>query len=401
MRQQTSTEDASDEGKKKRFRRSKMACQYCRHLKMKCSGSVPCDRCLRIGRQCEESNRPKRGSWSRKKDSEIQFLTRRLEEMENKLEGNTTSTSQATNLTQENLWQIPQEVSLVSGSSNSFLIQASQQDDPFDTSTLSLPFVKTGLITSEEAKDLFKIFMHNCLQHVPLLDAEWHSFEQVTTTCPFLSACIINVAANYYTSRPTIRSEMQEEMNTIIGNMITSGKKSVGIIQGFLVLYFWNQPSFNLDLDLAWTYSGLAMRMAVDLNLSSGSKVQESERERINRERTWMFCFLVDRTQSAARGKKWSLHGNDHLVGNSRIWYSQDICRPWDLGIAALADLMKLTVSDKRCKTYVCIHSLISFLSFYYTVPPDRCLERLLTHDHVRARQWHISVRHHHEGSQQ
>jgi hypothetical protein len=139
---------------------------------------------------------------------------------------------------------------------------------------------------------------------------------------------------------------MQNEMNSLIGILITSGEKGIGIIQGFLLLYFWNQPCSDLNYDLAWTYSGIAIRMAIDLNLSASSnKGIETEQDRINRERTWMFCFLVDRTQSVGRGKKWSLHGNDSIVSNASSWCLQYISRSWDLGISALADLLKVTVS--------------------------------------------------------
>lgn len=245
--------------------------------------------------------------------------------------------------------------------------------------TLShLPFISTSTISAEEAGYMFRDFMHKCLQHVPLLDAEWHTLERVSSSCPFLFACIVNVAAIYYSPRPNLRLEMQSEMNALIGSLITSGVKNVGIIQGFLILYFWNQPCADLNHDLAWTYSGLAMRMAVELNLSASNKAKdaETERDRINRERTWMFCFLVDRTQSAARGKKWSLHGSDSIVGNAATWFSQSICRSWDLGISALADLLKVTVSHAESGEDMPPSDHSSHLA----VTPDGCAQRLSAH---------------------
>ena len=323
--------ESSDAGRKRRYcKRSSQACVYCQHLKMKCSGSIPCERCLRVGKACEPSRRPLRRPWTRKKDNEIQSLTTRLEEMENMLAGKGLDAPTAVPADSHAIaWPEPSPPS----------------SSCYPGSLASLPFVSTGRITSEEASELHDLFVHSCLLHVPLLDPEWHTLWQTSTSCPFLFACIIHVAANYYTPRPQLRAEMQAEMNGLIGSVITAGTKSVGIIQGFFVLYFWNEPCAQLEKDLAWTYSGLALRMAVEMNLQSSVRGKESERERIDRERTWMFCFLVDRTLSVARGKRWSLHGDDGIVSNAASWYSQPICRPWDLGVSALAELLKVTVS--------------------------------------------------------
>ncbi|CAG7561090.1 unnamed protein product [Fusarium equiseti] len=51
---------ASPHLRKTQTRRTTRACDSCRHVKEKCIGTVPCDRCNRLGRSCEFSNRFRR-----------------------------------------------------------------------------------------------------------------------------------------------------------------------------------------------------------------------------------------------------------------------------------------------------------------------------------------------------
>jgi hypothetical protein len=200
--EETYFDDNGQEGEvqhqqRKRFARSSQACTHCRHLKMKCSGSIPCERCLRNGKSCEESRRPARGSWSRKKDVEIQSLSQRLEEMEQKVKNSQSRIVREEQLTQQIILRRSEEETSSVGNALSAIPPRPPPIPLHDTSLSHLPFVHTGTISADEATFLYKDFMYNCCQHVPLLDAEWHSIQQVSNSCPFLFACIVYVAAIY------------------------------------------------------------------------------------------------------------------------------------------------------------------------------------------------------------
>lgn len=221
----------------------------------------------------------------------------------------------------------------------------------------NLPFLKSGKLSIEDSINLFKLFMLNCFPHTVVLDIEWHTLTKVgKSSNGFLLACILYVASAYDKERQKLQRNLQEETDALIGKIITSGEKSVEIIQGFLLLYWWTKPS-DFSRDNAWLYSGIAIRMATNLNLGmatsfdspnkSGNLMEEleEERETRNRQRTWLMCYLVDRSLSASVGKQWTIKGDDFVSRNSDLWCTLPSARPWDLAISALADLLKTTVS--------------------------------------------------------
>lgn len=111
----------------------------------------------------------------------------------------------------------------------------------------------------------------------------------------------------------------------------------------------------RFEEDKTWLFSGVAIRMATDLNLHRKSVaslpgnphpddpvVVEREREIINRERTWLMCFNIDRSISGQMGKPWTIR-EDWIIRNSRHWCLQRLSQPWDLGISGLVELLRLT----------------------------------------------------------
>ena len=337
-RKRVKGEDEGAEPGSKKTKRSSQACVYCQRLKMKCSGTLPCERCIRVGRECKLPQQAVRQPWSRKKDMEIQMLNSRLEEMERRLHekeagGYTSGGSEASSST-------PQRAHEGLTTNDSIAAVGSSASE----ATLRLPFVHSGFLTFDEAKELFDLFMHNCVLHVALVDPEWHTFSRVSRDCRFLFACVVFIASTYHQERAALREELQGEMNELIGRVVATGEKSISIVQGFLFLYFFNVPPARSERDTSWLYSGIAIRIASELNLGSTTRVgKETTRERIDRERTWMMTFVVDRSLSTTRGKAWTIRGDDSLVRNSDSWCDQPGCRSWDRAISTLADLLKVT----------------------------------------------------------
>ncbi len=104
-------------------------------------------------------------------------------------------------------------------------------------------------------------------------------------------------------------------------------------------------------------FSGIAIRIATDLNLHRKSlaslpgradpddpAVIDREREIMNRERTWFICFAVDRNLSGQMGKPYTIR-EDWLIRNCRHWCLQRLSKPWDVGISALVELLRIHVS--------------------------------------------------------
>ncbi|MCO5585423.1 hypothetical protein L7F22_039356 [Adiantum nelumboides] len=214
-----------------------------------------------------------------------------------------------------------------------------------------LPFVSSSRLSPEETVDLFHIFMNSCALHTVILDPEWHTVERVGTSSPFLFGVVVYIGSTFHRTRRTVRKELEEEMDALIGRTITSGHKSVEVVQAFLLLYQWNLPANDPANDRAWLLAGIGIRLAIELQLYKSQKGQnaslkanteEIEFERINRERCWLMTFCVDRSLSMTAGRPWSMSENVRLVRDSDEWYGGAQTRSWDLGISALVSLMKL-----------------------------------------------------------
>ncbi|KAL9932991.1 hypothetical protein V8E36_008246 [Tilletia maclaganii] len=213
-----------------------------------------------------------------------------------------------------------------------------------------------GILTSEEILELFRIFFHNCATHMLLLDPDMHTPALICARSPFLFTVVCCVASRYYShKRPDLYAKCLAEARRLAFDIMSRGYKSVEIVQGFLLLSMWNQPSERYETDKTWLFSGVAMRMATDLNLHRKSllplppdmspndpQVLEREREILNRERTWYHCFTMDRGLSATFGKPYAIR-EDFLIRNCKYWCEQRASRPWDLPLSALVELLRLT----------------------------------------------------------
>ncbi|WFD35633.1 hypothetical protein MCUN1_002491 [Malassezia cuniculi] len=204
-----------------------------------------------------------------------------------------------------------------------------------------------GIITSEEALELFRIFFHHCSLHLFLLDPEWHTPTFVCSRSQFLFTCVCAVASKFYSQRPELYAQCLHRAKKVAFDVLSRGIKSVEIVQGFLLLTLYNQPAERYEEDRTWLFAGVAIRMAQDLNMHRKCVIPEnelnaeSERELLNRERTWYICFCVDRTLCAQMGKPYSIR-DDWLIRHSSEWCTQKCSRPWDLGICALVNLLRV-----------------------------------------------------------
>ncbi|SOV05633.1 uncharacterized protein UDID_06361 [Ustilago sp. UG-2017a] len=211
-----------------------------------------------------------------------------------------------------------------------------------------------GIVSSEEVLDLFSIFFRRCTQHVCLLDAEWHTPTFICSRSPFLFTCVCTVASKFYEKRPDLHSKCQALTRKVAFDVVNRGFKSIEVVQGFLLMAMYAQPAERFEEDKTWMYSGIALRMATDLNLHRKSvatfnhtphpddpAVLDREREILNRERTWYFCFALDRGLSIQMGKPYTIR-EDWIIRNCRNWGSR-FSRPWDLSVSAVVDLYRIS----------------------------------------------------------
>lgn len=208
--------------------------------------------------------------------------------------------------------------------------------------------LREGIVSSEEALELFRIFFHHCSLHMYLLDPEWHTPTAVCSRSPFLFTCVCAVASKFYLRRPDLYVPCQRRAIKGAFDVLSRGYKSPEIVQGFLLLTLYNQPVERYEEDRTWLFAGIAIRMAQELNMHRKCVMppearadEATMRHVLNCERTWYICFCVDRTLSAQMGKPYSIR-EDYLIRHAPDWCVQELSRPWDLGICALVDLLRV-----------------------------------------------------------
>jgi hypothetical protein len=91
------------------------------------------------------------------------------------------------------------------------------------------------------------------------------------------------VASRYYTERRELYSIAMHFAIGSAASSLTDSKKSVELCQAYLLLAIWPLPARKYDEDRTWLYLGLAIRMAMDLNLHLPTKLEwlseQQERE--------------------------------------------------------------------------------------------------------------------------
>ncbi|GAA5889963.1 hypothetical protein JCM16303_004877 [Sporobolomyces ruberrimus] len=210
------------------------------------------------------------------------------------------------------------------------------------------------ILSVEEVVELFEIFFTHCHRHAPFLDPEIHTPAATGSRSPFLFTCICTVAARYYTKRTDdLYRKCLRTAKRVAFDVMTKGYKSTEICQGFLLLCCWNQPAERFEEERTYQFSGIAIRMATDLNLHRKtiaqlpSEINEEtrvlyDRELLNRERAWLYSFICDRSVSTQMGKPYSIPREDYIIRSASTWYTQPGSITSDVGLSAMVEMHRI-----------------------------------------------------------
>ncbi|GAA5917930.1 hypothetical protein JCM5296_007001 [Sporobolomyces johnsonii] len=210
------------------------------------------------------------------------------------------------------------------------------------------------ILTVEEVVELFEIFFTHCHRQAPFLDPDIHTPAATGSRSPFLFTCICTVAARYYTKRTDdLYRKCLRTAKRVAFDVMTKGYKSTEICQGFLLLCCWNQPAERFEEERTYQFSGIAIRMATDLNLHRKTIAQLPpdvsdetrvlyERELLNRERAWLYSFICDRSVSTQMGKPYSIPKEDYIIRSASTWHTQPGALPSDAGLSAMVEMHRI-----------------------------------------------------------
>ncbi|KAI0041669.1 hypothetical protein FA95DRAFT_1565152 [Auriscalpium vulgare] len=205
----------------------------------------------------------------------------------------------------------------------------------------------SGLISPDEGRVLFDVFFEHINPFLSLLDEAIHNAASVLRRCPFLFTVVCAVSSRYYSQRPGLYKLAIHFAKASAASASVDGWKCVEMCQAYLILAAYGVPHRRFEESRSWFYTGVATRLAVELNLNSISALRPSderhERELLNRYRTWMICCIMDGSMSLEMGKPPICRDEDEILRNSTRWCSESKFRhPLDAELPTLIELIRI-----------------------------------------------------------
>ena len=121
------------------------------------------------------------------------------------------------------------------------------------------------------------------------------------------SCSVCAISSRYYTEKSEIYPIAMHFAKHAAASALLNGWKSVELSQAYILMSLYGVPARRWEEDRNWLYTGLAIRIATDLNLHVVSnvkpKTEKQEREMVNQTRVWLLCFNLDRSTAAQFGK--------------------------------------------------------------------------------------------------
>ncbi|KAH7099116.1 fungal-specific transcription factor domain-containing protein, partial [Auriculariales sp. MPI-PUGE-AT-0066] len=172
-----------------------------------------------------------------------------------------------------------------------------------------------ALITEDQERELFQLFFDKININAALLDPRLHKYEYVRKRSGFLLTVMTAIASRYVAGtglsldvpgkKSIFMDAMARARRAAALALVTAGK-SVESCQAYILLTLFDKPTRPGEEDKGWQFSGLAIRMATDLNLhltGPSHEIEQRVREHINRQRVWLVCFNLDRSLSTQFGR--------------------------------------------------------------------------------------------------
>ncbi|KAH9856553.1 hypothetical protein C2E23DRAFT_865967 [Lenzites betulinus] len=200
-------------------------------------------------------------------------------------------------------------------------------DRPIMYAQHQTPYIlRSGLVSPVEVEKLFKIFFDYINPSVSILDPVMYTAQRTYWRSPFLFTVVCGIASRFFAERPELYQRSMDCARLAAGSTLIGGQKSVETVQGYLLLSLYPVPARKWEEDRCWVYLGVAIRIATDLNLHHPHTVkpenEQHAREMLNRTRTWLNCFNLDRSMSSQYGKAPMISNTDYVASHSEFWWN-------------------------------------------------------------------------------
>ncbi|KAF7329166.1 hypothetical protein MKEN_00177200 [Mycena kentingensis (nom. inval.)] len=362
------------------------ACKHCKRLKMRCEFAVDedgeleetCVRCHHSGNDCIVEGRKPRSAPNKR-----QYLLAQIEQKDAMIESLLKQLHNPYTATPMAIASYERKATPSDAHSNSLVDWCDPaRDDDVDEDNVGVAnasyfrpgpstdlnkrtqliqahsppeIVLHGLVTPEDVEELFEIFYTHINPFIALLDPALHTSETTFVRCPFLFTVVCAIAARYHPSKAEIYPVAMHFAKNAAAAALVDGWKSVEICQAYILMSIYGVPTQKWDEDRGWVYAGLAIRLAMDLDLhevaarADGDGDDAEQRERLNRSRVWVVCFVLDRSLAIQSGKPATIKDDFILRHGGDDWYKMSPLRgPHDLYLTCHASLLRLVTSFRE-----------------------------------------------------
>ncbi|WRT70729.1 uncharacterized protein IL334_007727 [Kwoniella shivajii] len=186
--------------------------------------------------------------------------------------------------------------------------QPGEADSPLSYATPSAElFDSSGMPLPKVWKHLFSLFLKHCSQHFPSTSHQ-RMVERIETgtMSQFLACCICSLGARFQGGKedPTISAApfIAKAQELIIPLLHLP---TYDVVTGLLFLA-WGNYGQNSESGL-WQYSGMSIRMAIDLGVHETSELYESPAHQIRTKLLFWSLFITDRIIAFATGRPASI----------------------------------------------------------------------------------------------
>ncbi|KAJ3509576.1 hypothetical protein NLJ89_g5151 [Agrocybe chaxingu] len=203
-----------------------------------------------------------------------------------------------------------------------------------------------GLVKPEDVEKLFQIFYERVNPFISLLDPVLHTPASTFARCPFLFTVVCAIASRYYAEKSEIYPIAMHFAKHSAANALIDGWKSVELCQAYILMSIYAVPARRWEEDRSWLYTGLAIRIATDLNLHQVTMTkttsEKQEREILNKTRVWMICFNLDRSTATQFGKPSTIK-EDFITKGAKDWYKKSQYNHcYDIHLCAYSALLQI-----------------------------------------------------------
>ncbi|KAH9929980.1 uncharacterized protein B0H18DRAFT_1117054 [Fomitopsis serialis] len=197
---------------------------------------------------------------------------------------------------------------------------------PLVDEQLQPAILRNGIIRPDEAEKLFSTYFDYMNVSVSLLDPVIYTAQKTYWRSPFLFTVICAIASRHYCPRPELYQEAMKYARLAAGTALIGGQKSIEAVQAYLLLSLYPVPARRWEDDRSYLYLGLAIRMATDLKLRYPVTTTKGEnelraREMLNRTRTWLNCYNLDRSTGVQYGEAPVIDNNDYVAKHTEDWW--------------------------------------------------------------------------------